>query len=185
MDEEADWIRDAAAGSHAAFAKILRAHQASIRGYLSRMVRRDDLVDDLAQETFIAAYRNLATWRQESSLRGWLLGIARKMVLRYLEDLKNRGTPRIESELASWLLQSAQRETPPGRHEQELEALESCLRKLPPHSTRLVDEFYYKHRSADSIASATGRSVGAVWMALLRVREALRDCVASQMETPA
>jgi len=185
MDEEAGWIREAAAGSHAAFARILRAHQASIRGYLSKMVRRDDLIDDLAQETFIAAYRNLATYRQESSLRGWLLGIARKRVLRYLEDLRHRGMARVESELASWLLQTAQRDQDPGRHELELEALETCLRKLPPHSTRLVDDFYYKQRSADSIASASGRTVGAVWMALLRVREALRDCVASKLESPA
>lgn len=185
MDEEAGWIRQAAAGSHPAFAKILRAHQASVRGYLSKMVRRDDLVDDLAQETFIAAYRNLATWRQESSLRGWLLGIARKMVLRYLEDLRNRGTPRVEAELASWLLEAARRDESTDRHERELEALETCLRKLPSHSTRLVEEFYYQHRSADSIASASGRSVGAVWMALLRVREALRDCVASKLESPA
>src|SRR5882724_3443943 len=158
MDEEAGWIREAAAGSHAAFARILRAHQASIRGYLSKMVRRDDLVDDLAQETFIAAYRNLATYRQEASLRVWLLGIARKMVLRYLEDLRRRGTARVEPELASWLLQVADRDSVPGRHDQELEALEACLRRLPAHSGRLVEDFYYNRRSADSIASATGRS---------------------------
>jgi RNA polymerase sigma-70 factor (ECF subfamily) len=183
MDDEALWIREAIEGSHAAFAKILRAHQASIRGSLSRLVRRDDVVDDLAQETFLAAYRNLASYRQESSLRVWLLGISRKMVLRYLEDLRKRGTARVEAELASWLLEAEER--PSDRHERELEALGTCLRHLPPHSSRLVEDFYYKHRSADSIAASTGRTAGAVWMALLRVREALRQCVASKLETPA
>src|SRR5436853_292461 len=173
MDDETVWVRETAAGSHAAFARILRAHQVSIRGYLSRLVRGEDLVDDLAQETFIAAYRSLPSYRHESSLRGWLLGIARKMVLRYLEDLRRRGTARVDPELASWLLQIAERDAAPGRHDQELEALETCLRRLPPHSSRLVEDFYYKHRSADTIAAATGRSAGAVWMALLRVREAL------------
>src|SRR5260221_6605240 len=154
MDDEGLWIQEAAAGSHPAFAKILRAHQASIRGYLSRLVRGEDVVDDLAQETFIAAYRNLATYRQEASLRVWLLGIARKMVLRYLEDLRRRGTARVEPELASWLLQVADRDSFPGRHDQELEALEACLRRLPAHSGRLVEDFYNDRRSADSIASA-------------------------------
>ncbi len=185
MDDEGLWIRQAVGGSHAAFAQILRAHQVSVRGYLSRLVRRDDVVDDLAQETFLAAYRNLASHRQESSLRVWLLGIARKMVLRYLEDLRKRGTARVEAELASWLLQTAERDSDAGRHERELEALETCLRRLPTHSSQLVEDFYYKHRSAESIASGTGRTAGAVWMALLRVREALRDCVASKLGSPA
>src|SRR5204862_7412080 len=104
MDDESSWITQALEGSQEAFAQILRAHQASIGGYLSRYVRSDDLVDDLAQETFIAAHRSLAAYRHEASLRTWLLGIARKIALRYLEDLRKRGTTRVDPELAAWLL---------------------------------------------------------------------------------
>jgi RNA polymerase sigma-70 factor (ECF subfamily) len=185
MDRESDWIALAIEGSHEAFARILREHQVSIRGYLSRFVRNDDIVDDLAQETFLGAFRSLAAYRGESSLRTWLLGIARKMALRYLEDLRKRGAARIEPELATWLLQVAGHELNPTRQEQEIAALESCVKRLPLHSAELVDAFYYKHRSAAAIASATGRKEGAVWMALLRVREALRQCVTSRLESPA
>jgi len=185
MDVERDWIAQAAAGSHEAFARILREHQASVRGYLSRFVRNDDLVDDLAQETFIAAYRSLASYRGEASLRTWLLGIARKMALRYLEDLRKRGAARLDPELAAWLLHIAEQETDHNRQEQELAALEGCVKRLPPRSAELVEDFYYRHRSAAAIASATGRKEGAIWMALLRIREALRACVSSRLESPA
>lgn len=176
---EADWIAQARDGSHEAFSRILREHQASVRGYLSRFVRNDDLVDDLAQETFIAAFRGLAGYRGDASLRTWLLGIARKMALRYLEDLKKRGAARLEPELAAWLLQVADN---PARQDQELAALDLCVKRLPPQSAQLVEDFYTKRRTAAAIASSTGRKEGAVWMALLRVREALRQCVTSRLE---
>src|SRR5262252_7542531 len=45
-----------------------------------RLIPRADLVDDLVQEVFLAAWENLDRFRGDSSLRNWLLGIARHKV---------------------------------------------------------------------------------------------------------
>src|SRR5262249_52468948 len=53
----------------------------SVYGYVRhRLIPRTDLVDDLVQEIFLAAWENLDKFRGDSSLRNWLLGIARHKV---------------------------------------------------------------------------------------------------------
>jgi RNA polymerase sigma-70 factor (ECF subfamily) len=60
-----------------AFAALVGRHQSAVRGLLRRLTAGDAaLADDLAQETFLRAYRNLKTWRGEGKLSTWLYRIA-------------------------------------------------------------------------------------------------------------
>jgi RNA polymerase sigma-70 factor (ECF subfamily) len=60
-----------------AFGELVRQHKSAVRGFLRRLTGGDHaLADDLAQETFLAAYRNLRKFRGGSALSTWLLGIA-------------------------------------------------------------------------------------------------------------
>ena len=68
---------DAAAMDAAAFGVLVRQHQSELRGFLRRLTRGDHaLADDLAQETFLEAYRKLAQFRGDSPFAGWLYAIA-------------------------------------------------------------------------------------------------------------
>lgn len=181
MEEEARLVDQAVHGSDEAFARIVRLHQAPVRAYLSRYVQSDDLVDDLAQDTFLDAYRTIKSYRGESALRTWLLGIARHRALRFLEDLSERRTHQertVESAIASWMARDVETDrfdlSGVGQH---LQALEKCLVTLPKMSTQLIEEFYFQGRSAVDIARRLGKKESAVWMTLLRVRRALRECI--------
>jgi RNA polymerase sigma-70 factor (ECF subfamily) len=60
-----------------AFAVIVRRHQSAVRGLLRRLCTGDAArADDLAQETFLRAYRRLSTWRGGARLSTWLHRIA-------------------------------------------------------------------------------------------------------------
>ena len=60
-----------------AFAELVRRHQSAVRGLLRRLCAGDAAqADDLAQETFLKAYRSLRTWRGEGRLSTWLYRIA-------------------------------------------------------------------------------------------------------------
>ena len=64
-------------GDPNAFAELVRRYQSPVRAFLRRMTRGDAaLADDLAQETFIRAWRKLETYRNESRFSTWLFGIA-------------------------------------------------------------------------------------------------------------
>ncbi len=60
-----------------AFAELVRRHQSAVRGLLRRLCAGDAAqADDLAQEAFLKAYRNLRSWRGEGRLSTWLYRIA-------------------------------------------------------------------------------------------------------------
>jgi RNA polymerase sigma factor (sigma-70 family) len=62
---------------HHAFAELVRNHQSSVRGLLRQLTRTDAaLADDLSQETFLRAYKNIRSFRGEARFSTWLYRIA-------------------------------------------------------------------------------------------------------------
>jgi RNA polymerase sigma-70 factor (ECF subfamily) len=60
-----------------AFSELVRRYQSCVRATLRRLTAGNHaLADDLAQETFLAAYRNLRSFRQEARFSTWLYRIA-------------------------------------------------------------------------------------------------------------
>ena len=60
-----------------AFGELVRRYQSPVRAFLTRMARGDShLADDLAQETFLKAWRNLSSYRGGARFSTWLFGIA-------------------------------------------------------------------------------------------------------------
>jgi len=107
MDEEMVLVERARAGSEEAFAGIVRIHQGRIRAFLGRYLRDRDAVDDLAQEVFLAAYRSLSTFKGDSSLSIWLLGIARHRALAHLRSearRRAREAGSLQAALSEWRL---------------------------------------------------------------------------------
>lgn len=62
---------------HNAFGELVRRYQSPVRAFLTRMTRGDShLADDLAQETFLKAWKGLRSYRGGSRFSTWLFGIA-------------------------------------------------------------------------------------------------------------
>ncbi len=78
MSEDADTllVREAQAGSRAAFDMLVLKYQRRVERLLSRSVRDPADVADLCQETFLAAYRALPAFRGESAFYTWIYRIA-------------------------------------------------------------------------------------------------------------
>lgn len=71
-----------------AFSELVRRHQSAVRTTLRRLTGGNHaLADDLAQETFMLAYRNLASFRQEAKFSTWLYRIATNT---YLAEARKR-----------------------------------------------------------------------------------------------
>ena len=69
--------RALAAEDRAAFGLLVQRHQSAVRQFLRHLTHGDAaLADDLAQETFVQAWRSLARFRGSSAFTTWLLGIA-------------------------------------------------------------------------------------------------------------
>ena len=85
-DDERELARCAGAGDVLAFSHLVRAHESALRSRLR--ILAGDMADDLAQETFMAAWRGAASWRQQGSYRSWLFSIAWRRFLSYRRAYK-------------------------------------------------------------------------------------------------
>jgi RNA polymerase sigma-70 factor (ECF subfamily) len=89
----------AAAGNRAAFGSLVRMHQSRLRGFLRRLTRGDHaLADDLAQDTFLEAWRKIGQFRGEGSFGGWLSAIAYRS---YLMTARQRKLEPLEDDIAA------------------------------------------------------------------------------------
>jgi RNA polymerase sigma-70 factor (ECF subfamily) len=98
-DADAALVERVKQGDVKAFELLVVKYQRRIERLIGRMVRDSDLVFDLAQETFIRAYRALPQFRGESAFYTWLYRIAVNTAKKALVDLK-RDPVMTESALA-------------------------------------------------------------------------------------
>src|SRR5258706_10316006 len=65
------------------FEEVMIRHQREIYGYILRMTNREDVADDLTQDTFVEAWKHLAALRYKAAIRSWLFKIAINKVRSY------------------------------------------------------------------------------------------------------
>jgi RNA polymerase sigma-70 factor (ECF subfamily) len=73
-----------------AFAALVKVHQGSLRAFLVRLCKDYDLADDIAQDSFIIAYRKLDSLSSGGSFGAWLFKIAYNNFLQHLRRLQRR-----------------------------------------------------------------------------------------------
>jgi DNA-directed RNA polymerase specialized sigma24 family protein len=56
-------------------------------------------------------------------------------------------------------------------------ALRTCIEGLQKHSAGLIRDAYFKGRTAAEIAQESGKTEGAVWVTMMRIRQTLRECI--------
>jgi RNA polymerase sigma-70 factor (ECF subfamily) len=142
-----------------------------VYGYVKRRLSpRTDLVEDLAQEIFLAAWQNLAKFRGDSSLRSWVLGIARHKVEDHYRTRLRELPIGEEDEIAG--------DGPASTYDLE-EALETrqagqmardILADMPESYAVILLWRYWAKRSIREIALETGRTEKAIERLLARAR---------------
>lgn len=89
--------RVAVSGDQTAFTLLVERHQTPIRNYLRRLMVNDDAgADDLAQDTFLAAYQKISTWQNNAKLSTWLHRIA---YFRFLDHVRKSKRVQVMAEV--------------------------------------------------------------------------------------
>jgi RNA polymerase sigma-70 factor (ECF subfamily) len=185
VDDEARLVERSRGGDTAAFTQLVSAHQGRVRAYIGGTVGRPEVVDDLAQEVFLGAFRSLDTYKGDAPLGIWLLGIARNKTLMHLRRevrrlaRETRSLDLVLSELRVRVLEAD--ELLVAEREREIVALQACLERLPTGGAELIADRYFRARSITEIASASGKREGTVRMTLMRLRQMLRTCVEQRL----
>src|SRR5665647_508235 len=91
-DSDAMLVERTVAGDQKAFELLVIKYQRRIQRLIARMVRDVDLVEDIAQETFLRAYRALHLFRGDAQFYTWLYRIAVNTAKQHLLELKRDPT---------------------------------------------------------------------------------------------
>ncbi|WP_240907119.1 sigma-70 family RNA polymerase sigma factor [Paludisphaera rhizosphaerae] len=154
---------------------LVREHQAGVRAFLRAIGVNAASVDDLAQETFLVAYRKLDDRDPDRSAGPWLRGIARHLAANEIRKVGRRSR-LIAGGLADLLIDRADpdRETP---SEEWIEAMRACLRELPDAGRELLVRRYADGEPAEAMAARLQVRADALRQKLLRLRQAVKGCV--------
>jgi RNA polymerase sigma-70 factor (ECF subfamily) len=160
---------------------LFSLHHAEIYAYLARMVREPELAADLAQDTFVKAYRAYDSLEDRDHARAWLYQIAHRVAL---DEFRRRKIIRF----LPWTGES--RGAAPSAEHLALEGrfsgdMERALRKMPERqrSALLLAELH--DLTGLELAAALGVSHVAARALLTRARESLRQALAVEREADA
>ena len=92
QDSDMELVQRTVAGDQRAYGLLVLKYQRRIQRLIGRMVRDVDLVEDIAQETFIRAYRALHQFRGDAQFYTWLYRIAVNTAKKALLELKRDPT---------------------------------------------------------------------------------------------
>jgi RNA polymerase sigma-70 factor (ECF subfamily) len=169
--------------SPAALRLLMERYGDDVRRYCYRALRDTSLADDVRQQVFFQAYRDLANYRGCSSLQSWLFGIVRHRVLDAM-----RARHRMESRLQNTEL--ATRSDAPDPRPSPAESLdvmrlhhflEEALRRLSEPARSMVLLRYQSGLTLEEIAAMTGESAGTVHMRIARALPRLRKAIEARI----
>ena len=150
---EARIVAQALAGSQSAFEQIVRRYQRPIISLISRMTGDRALAEDLAQETFVKAFRSLAAFDTTRRLSSWLFRIAHNTAI---DAMRRARPPQVPFETVS-TAGDAPDEPPDPVERQELgHALEAALDALRPDQRAAIVLRYENGLSFDEIGTILG-----------------------------
>lgn len=157
--------RDAKRGSPVAFESLVRRNQGAVRGFLRRLCAGDAaLADDLAQETFMQAWKRIAAYEVKGSFKGWLYRIA------YTRFLQNRRSGRAaQARDDAWMAESETMQDDAAGIEAKID-LDRVMAVLSPEQRAVLALCYGEGMSNTEAADALGLPLGTVKSHILRGR---------------
>jgi len=182
----------AAGGSAEAFRRIVERHQDSVYRLVVRMVRDPALAEDIAQETFLKAYRALPGYDPRWKLSSWLLKIAHNATIDQLRRQRLDTTALDlgpDSETGSPIERLADDSVLDA--EQQLRGralardLQTVLATLDPAYRELLLLRFQEGLAYQEIAEVTGLPLGTVKVRLHRGRKRLADLLSARGWQPA
>ncbi|ROR18105.1 RNA polymerase RpoE-like sigma-24 subunit [Comamonas sp. BIGb0124] len=182
-DSDSELVRRTLEGDQRGFELLVIKYQRRIQRLIGRMVRDVDLVEDIAQETFIRAYKALGQFRGDAQFYTWLYRIAVNTAKKALVDMKRdpvltesalRGasdddeTSRPENEPIS-------SETPEAslQAKEIANAVNAAVEDLPEELRQAVTLREIEGLSYEEIAQMMNCPIGTVRSRIFRAREAI------------
>lgn len=177
VNDDAELLQRIRAGAADEFAELVRRYEARVFAIVGRYERDAHRCEDLAQETFVKAWRALDRYDGRAPFGHWLAKIAVNTALDHLRRRRHAhreiGFDELGEEALDWL-RSPESEPEPNLAR---EVLAIALRSLSPAEQLVITLQEIEGRSVREICELTGSSSIAVRVRALRARAKLRKAI--------
>ena len=180
---DADLVADSLDGRRDAFRQIVERYQTLVCSLAYSATGNVSQSEDVAQETFISAWKDLRLLRQPDKLRAWLCGIVRNRAHRSLREEGRepvRNAAPLEDADESPTGEALPSEQAVRREEEAI--LWRSLEKIPENYREPLILFYREHQSIENVAAELELSEDAVKQRLSRGRKLLQEEVQAFVE---
>lgn len=167
MDDPSKWVRAARSGDREAFDRLVEVHGRPLLRYLQTLSGSAVTADDLAQDAWLQAYRNLNSLQDPAHFRSWLLKIGYHRYLRWVRDRK----PVVELKTEEFAGASSGTQS---AHEGLTDAVREAVKKLPEDQRTVVALRFGEGLSHAEIAEITNSEVATVRWRLFTARQTLQ-----------
>jgi len=173
-DEEQIWVLQSREGNPAAFESLIRTHQRMIHSLTFRMTGSMADAEDLAQETFIRAYRQLDSYQGSAKFSSWLYRIAVNTCLNWRQ--RERRRDQIHTQ---WAESTAVSESETGVSKPDGE-VQTALMKLPAKQRAAIVLTIYDGHNHAKAAKILGCSETTVSWRVFAARRKLKRLLSAQ-----
>jgi RNA polymerase sigma factor (sigma-70 family) len=180
---DVELVGESLSGNRDAFGQIVARYQSLVCSLAFSATGSLDQSEDLAQETFVTAWKQLAGLREPEKLRAWLCGIARNLINNSLR--KHGREPSHRAESLEEISESHSPDPLPAEQaisNEEAAILWCSLEKIPETYREPLVLFYREHQSIEAVAKNLDLSEDAVKQRLSRGRKLLHEEVLAFVE---
>lgn len=174
-EREQELIRRILRGESDLYAQLVDRYARMIQMLVARIIDRPEEAEEVAQDVFVKAFRQLDSFGGRSSFQTWIYRIACNTALSHARRTRHRKTLSGVDERRLGLLpdEEVERLEEWVAHERRLEALTRALARLEAEERALVTLFYYEERPVSECAAITGLTENNVKVRLHRIRKKL------------
>jgi RNA polymerase sigma-70 factor (ECF subfamily) len=188
MRTDAELVASAIEGAQDAFRELVTRFERPVYSLIARMIQDPATAEDLAQETFVKAYRSLRSYDPSRKLSSWLFKIAHNTTIDHLRrnvpDTVPLEAPPDHEEgrggLAAVLADGSVEDPAAAAERRDMaRSLERAIARLRPDYREAVVLFYIEGASYQEICETTGLPLGTVKTNLHRARKELAQEMAA------
>jgi len=170
--DDAEAVALVLAGDRSGAAYLIERYQMDVYSASLRILANPADAEDVTQDTFLAAFERMSTYRPDQALSPWLRAIARHRAI----DLVRRRARAPEPEFPA----PAESVENIALDRIEAERVRAALNRLPSRDRALLVLRYWEDQSVESVARSMGMTEGATRVALLRARRAVGAALVEQ-----
>ena len=164
------------------FIEALTRYQPTLEAYCHANLANEEDAVEVLQATCVKLWEKAADWDPDTAFLPWAFAVARFTILAHYRDRK-RDRLIFDEDVVQAMVQQSEESS--ANFEDRREALAVCVKKLTEKQVALLQAYYTANQTLREIAEASGRSLSAVKMTLLRIRKQLATCIERQMRANA